>query len=417
MDINTAKLITVAVSLSMFGFAVSPLSFAGYYIVLRPLVQPFGTLKYTMGGGIPLTSIFSILLIIFAFFNSLRNLKRLVPGNILLLYMFCFFAIISLADSPSVVISFGHMLKILTAVAMYLLIYNNIDTIKDVRKILTCYLLSAVIPLMFGFYQYITKTAHAWENGLGGTRIDSVLGQPNAYGEYLAVLICVLIVCFFYKKLNYNKWVLIMFSLAVTVSFVLSLNRGSWIALFTGALFATVWYKRHVKPFLIIAGIAVFILITSPILIERFIELTQKTEFGSKNTLLSRVNYWDNMFNLLMERPFLGYGLGTAGTTSLVNYVPHNDYLRLAFETGIPTAFLYIMFLFKEFLDHIRRVKTKIFGIIHYSVFVLLVYFIVLSFFQNIVYNQVVFPMVLGLFAMSARLHDLERSGMIEAGT
>jgi O-antigen ligase len=270
---------------------------------------------------------------------------------------------------------------------------------------------------MFGFYQYITKTAHAWENGLGGTRIDSVLGQPNAYGEYLAVLICVLIVCFFYKKLNYNKWVLIMFSLAVTVSFVLSLNRGSWIALFTGALFATVWYKRHVKPFLIIAGIAVLILITSPILIERFIELTQKTEFGSKNTLLSRVNYWDNMFNLLMERPFLGYGLGTAGTTSLVNYVPHNDYLRLAFETGIPTAFLYIMFLFKEFLDHIRRVKTKIFGIIHYSVFVLLVYFIVLSFFQNIVYNQVVFPMVLGLFAMSARLHDLERSGMIEAGT
>ena len=174
------------------------------------------------------------------------------------------------------------MLKIFTAVAMYSLIYNNINSINDVKKILGCYFLSAIIPLLFGFYQYFTKTAHAWESGPGGTRIDSVLGQCNAYGEYLSIMICALLAAFLLKKLNYNKLILAALSVAVIISFILSLNRGSWVSLFSGIIFARMWYRRHVKSTLIFTAMAIVLLLASPLIFERFVELTQKTELVLK---------------------------------------------------------------------------------------------------------------------------------------
>jgi O-antigen ligase len=306
-------------------------------------------------------------------------------------------------------LSLGHLLKIFTAIAMYLLIYNNIQTIKDIKKIYICYFLSAIIPLLFGFYQYITKTAHAWESGPGGTRIDSVLGECNAYGEYLATLICVLCTAFFFKKLQYKKWPLAILSLAVLLSFLLSQNRGSWISLFVGIIIATILYKRHVHVTIIASVLTLVVLASSPIIIVRFMELTQKSEFGSHNTFQGRLQYHEKLLDLVKENPVVGYGLGTAGYTSKITYPPHNDYLRIALESGVPGMLLYIVFLLKELFDHIQRVRTTMFGLVHFSSLILIVYFIILSFFQNIIYNVTVFPMILGIFAISAKLHFLEK--------
>jgi O-antigen ligase len=128
-------------------------------------------------------------------------------------------------------------------------------------------------------------------------------------------------------------------------------------------------------------------------------ELTQKSEFGSHNTFQGRLQYHEKLLDLVKENPVVGYGLGTAGYTSKITYPPHNDYLRIALESGVPGMLLYIVFLLKELFDHIQRVRTTMFGLVHFSSLILIVYFIILSFFQKI----------LGIFAISAKLHFLEK--------
>jgi len=393
----------------MFCFSLNPLAFAGFYIVFRPTVQPFAYLQYPLWGNVPLTSLFALSLILYAIMDCIRNGFRFIEGNTKYLYILCLISCISFINTPNITLSIGHLLKLFTAIAMYLLIYNNIQTVRDIKKLFTCYFLSAIVPLLFGFYQYITKTAHAWENGPGGTRIDSVLGECNAYGEYLATLICVLIAAFFLRKLQYKKWVLAIFSMAILLSFLLSQNRGSWISLVVGIVIATIWYRRHVHVTFIASVLSLVILASSPIVVERFMELHKKSEFGSHNTLQGRLHYHEKLLDLVKENPIVGYGLGTAGYSTKITYPPHNDYLRIALESGIPGAIFYIIFLVKELFEHIQRVRTTMFGLIHYSSLILIIYFIILSFFQNIIYNVTVFPMILGMFAMSAKLHFLEK--------
>jgi len=281
MSFLTAKIIAIAITVTMFCFSLNPLAFAGFYIVFRPTVQPFAYLQYPLWGNVPLTSLFALSLILYAIMDCIRNGFRFIEGNTKYLYILCLISCISFINTPNITLSIGHLLKLFTAIAMYLLIYNNIQTVRDIKKLFTCYFLSAIVPLLFGFYQYITKTAHAWENGPGGTRIDSVLGECNAYGEYLATLICVLIAAFFLRKLQYKKWVLAIFSMAILLSFLLSQNRGSWISLVVGIVIATIWYRRHVHVTFIASVLSLVILASSPIVVERFMELHKKSEFGS----------------------------------------------------------------------------------------------------------------------------------------
>lgn len=410
MSIITAKAISIAITVLMFCFSLNPLAFAGFYIFFRPSVQPFAYLKYPLWGTVPLTSLFALSLIIYTVVDCMRNGFGFLKGNVVYLYVLCIFSSVSFVNTPDMSLSLGHLLKLLTAISMYLLVYNNVHMIADVKRVFTCYFLSALVPLAFGFYQYMTKTAHAWENGPGGTRIDSVLGECNAYGEYLATLICVLIAASFLKKFQYPKWMLAVLSSAILLSFLLSQNRGSWISLVVGIAIATIWYRRHVHVTFVASLLILITLASSPIVVSRFLELHKKSEFGSHNTLQGRLDYHKKLFELVKKHPIVGYGLGTAGYSSVITYPPHNDYLRIALESGLPGTLFYIFFLFKELFSHIQRVRTNTFGVIHYASFVLIIYFIILSFFQNIIYNVTVFPMILGLFAISEKLHFLEQS-------
>ena len=77
-------------------FFFSPIRISAFYILIRPLVQPFGTLRYDLFNNIPLTSIFSILLIASAYTNGFLkkdNALRLPP--IFPLYLMLFFSVIS----------------------------------------------------------------------------------------------------------------------------------------------------------------------------------------------------------------------------------------------------------------------------------------------------------------------------------
>ena len=412
----TARIIAGLFSLVMLVFFFSPIRMLAFYIVMRPLVQPFGTLQYKLFNNIPLTSIFSILLITSAYINGFfKKDNTLRHPQILPLYFMLFFSVISVYFSLNFLNSIGQMLKILTGLSLYILCFNAVQSKKDANKILWIYLISSTIPMLFGYYQYLTGTGHAW---LGvstmGYRIDSVLCEWNAYGEFLCLNVCVAFMLLINETKSVRRMLIIGALASLMISLILSLNRGSWIGLGLALISATFVYIRKVKVTWIVLGLVIVGLASSGIIISRFEMLHEERPWGggTKNTFQGRINAWKVLLPVALKRPITGHGVGTIREITkkyLKNtIIPHNDYLLLCLEIGIPGALLYILFLFSELIRSLKNVSKTENWNINYPFLMVVIYFIILSAVQNIIQNLVVFPMFLGLAGLTHKVNTIK---------
>ena len=192
-------------------------------------------------------------------------------------------------------------------------------------------------------------------------------------------------------------------SLAV-FSLLLSLNRGSWIALSFSLFFAGIIFFPyvHIRWYFFIG---IIIIITSLTLImDRFDELNEFTPWGtSKNTFSGRIDHWMQLVDIAFQRFYLGWGPGTSRVVSndllSFNFVPHNDYLRLFLETGILGPLIFLFLIIKNII--LAIFSSRDFGKwkIHYTILVIITYFFIIALPQNIIANVMLFPLFLALLA------------------
>lgn len=402
------KLITMLIVLLMIVLSSSPLNFAMFYILFRPLVQPYAMAHHMLFPCVPLTGIFGLVLITYSSLNCIfRRDYSILPPNIIFLYGLIFFSAISFLNTMNYMVSMSHVLKIATGVALYLLVYNSVQTESDAKKILYALVLTAIIPMLFGYYQFFTS---AGGRGLMGAaiRVNSFLCMANAYGEFLCICLCATLMLLFQEKERYKRMFLLCTMCSIIVSSILALNRGSWIAMTAGLLLAYPGYRTKLKArWFVLAGMLICILF-SGIIVQRFLELEETTSWGaSRNTFKGRVQFWKAIITLIPIHPLTGFGIGTAKLVTdkfyKLNCVPHNDYLRLVLEIGLPGAFLYVTFLSRELFASVRLIFDKENWFINYPMLACLIYWIILSTTQNLVYNVTIFPMFMMLLAVARR--------------
>lgn len=392
----------------------SPMGSVSWYLLTRPLIQPYASLGYSLAGSVPLSAVLPIILIAIAFTNRLWQANYIIlTRHILPIYLLLYFSSLSFLTTPSYVLSLGHCLKICTAISLYILVYNSIKDDRSINRLLWIYLLCAIIPMLYGYYQFVTATGHAWKGAYyAGRRVDSLLMEYNAYGEFLCIAICAGLMLFFRSNSPRRRWLVGSFLLSLIASLVLSLNRGSWICLLAALLAAAPLYRKTINVPLLIGLCLLVLLAASPVLYQRFMELTVATEFGTKNTLGGRIAAWQSLFPLIGEHPLIGSGIGAIEPiltrTIGAAYAPHNDYIRLIIEGGILTFLAYIWFHLHNIVDNIFRDRYRLWQI-NYPLLVAIFYFASLSFFQNIIYNVVVFPMFTGLLALGHKADALAR--------
>jgi len=413
--------ISFLITTVMFILYLFPLHLASFYLIMRPLVEPFSYWKNTFVGGVPVTGIFAIVLIGSAIYNFLALKRfRLVLRNMVPLYFLLALAALSILNSRNPMMSLAHILKIVTAIAFFLLVFNCTRSHNDARRILNAFVIASILPMLYGYYQYFTGTGHAHAGAFyTGKRIDSFLYQWNAYGEFLSIEICAATMLFLQKNRRWIRIGLLAAICSMFISLVLSLNRASWISLCFAAIVSMTFYIKKIKLKWIILGSVVLFLAFGSVVVSRFEELQQRSAYGQKNTLVQRATLWKRILPLIPEHPLIGHGIGTASVVSehylRTEMVPHNDYLRLALEAGIPAALLYIWFLLYELGTNIRRTVVQDNWYINMPMLMAIVYFIIMSFVQNIVYNVTVLPMVFGLIAVARKWNILELQGKKDA--
>ena len=207
---------------------------------------------------------------------------------------------------------------------------------------------------------------------------------------------------------------------SLLISLVLSLNRGSWICLLFALVAAAVFYRRKINLSATVTICLLVLLAASPLIYQRFMELTVVTEYGSKNTLIGRIEGWKALWPIFLKHPIIGNGIGAVQETLRreigITYVPHNDYIRLAVEGGVITLASYLLFLLGNLFQNLLSKTQYLNWQINYPLLAAIIYFITLSFFQNIIYNVVVFPMFTGLLAIGHKADRLARESRRQAG-
>jgi O-antigen ligase len=137
---------------------------------------------------------------------------------------------------------------------------------------------------------------------------------------------------------------------------VLTLSRGGWVGVFTAMIFFTLNMKNKVKKktLLFVAVLFGCFLMLSILSFTNVVEQIRSLEKGSGiPSLASRVAIWRATMEMVIEKPWWGWGPGTyayvftrfqpPGYSSRF-YFAHNDYLQFIAEIGLGCVVFFAMF-------------------------------------------------------------------------
>ena len=200
-------------------------------------------------------------------------------------------------------------------------------------------LLSAALPLAFGFYQFFTNSGFHFTRGFN--RVYGTFLHPNVFAQFLLVMVFALLTHEGRRPEGKGFSPVSALLLCVMLFEIYeTYTRSVWLSLFITLVLYSLRYRFfYKKVFYYILLAAVIALLFENIRV-RFLDILYPG-MGRTSSLQWWLMVWENTLGHIPERLFLGHGLGTFEIH--FSYMAHNDYLRLAYETGIIGVITYLL--------------------------------------------------------------------------
>lgn len=409
MILLLVKIAVAAGSLGILLCVASPTVALAIYAFVRPLITEFAFDQVKLF-GMPLSAPLSLSIIGIAVINlTFQPSWRLHGTRSLFLTGVLAMAALSVVTSISTGTSASAGIKFFTAWVVYIMTYNSVRSEEDALFIYKALVVCAIIPMLEGFHEAATDLI-----SYGSVqRVSSILGTHNGYGIFLTIIMAATTAVLLHSKTYRSRVFFACILIAVITSQVLAQNRGTWIALTMGFMVAITKYHRKLNLRWVFVVVLFVGIAFSGAIINRFAELENEKPYAplANNTFDGRVEFWKMLLPLVMERPLTGYGIGTSKTVA-ERYLthggaPHNDYLRLALETGVFGTVFYVLFLAHLGLYALFRPIRDDTWKDNFSMLILVVYLPVISFAQNIIVNLVNFPLMLMLLATMMKMERI----------
>jgi O-antigen ligase len=290
----------------------------------------------------------------------------------------------------------------------YLIISDMLDR-KMVDQVIAAMYASSVIPIVYGFYQWITGTGNDITEGYN--RVNSSFFHPAHFSMYLTFLFC-LAYAEFLDPRKPNKAVRLLYILAISALEISTYTRISWVAYaFCFLYLSWVYGKRaYIAAAAVVGG---FVLLAfGGGIIERFTSVT--AVLGSDNlydlnsSVGWRLYFWDEITRRFWDKPWFGFGAGASVMLGVeifgVEAAPHNGYLRVLYETGIvgALAFLWVLgvMLWQGFRLIRRRLDNRLTFISHVYVTMTVTYALlnltdnILEYYEVAIYQWAILSLV-----------------------
>lgn len=128
----------------------------------------------------------------------------------------------------------------------------------------------------------------------------------------------------------------------IGIGLILTRTSGAVLAVMAGAIIY--WRMKEYKYF----GLFVLANVLAVLLYMLFIDAPDYN---------SRWIMWMGVLNAVLQKPMLGWGLGQYPV--IYNHSPHNEFLRLVFETGVVSLLLWIGYTTWSAIDMYKREKLS----------------------------------------------------------
>ena len=227
---------------------------------------------------------------------------------------------------------------VLVFMAFYLVLYNLIENKRQLKALLSLFLLTGLAVSLIGIYQNFagTSAGNVWIDqdmfsDIKG-RVYSTFDNPNVFGEYLLLLIPLAFAWFVRMEKPLAKSVALINTLFLCLCMIFTYSRGCWLGLiFAVVLFAAFYNKHYFVLFGIVGVVAVMFLPDS--IISRFTSIGNLEDSSS----LYRLFIYLGSIGLLRHFWFSGIGPGTPAFNRIYPYysystiiAPHSHNLYLA---------------------------------------------------------------------------------------
>ena len=253
---------------------------------------------------------------------------------------------------------------------MYFIALSCIRTIEVAKRFVLYMCIGAMILAIYAIPEMLDK--------MGGSSIDkSRIGgphkQPNMFGGFLAYTVLPIGAIFVTYIKDIRAWLLTPYFLLAAKLLIATFSRGAYLAMAVGAFMAA-YYKG--KGFLFfIATVSICVFLVFPGLFpqavkdrligsEKEIEVIETGPEKLDKSSEHRIILWRAGGKMILESPILGKGFkgfpklkGQYTEKEVHESDPHNTYIYVAAQMGLPALVLFLMILGYSF--HLGRVLSR----------------------------------------------------------
>lgn len=343
---------------------------------------------WNRGGGplaahIVLTAATFVIIIIF-FAKSLR-----IRFTVSMLFFTLFFLMFLISFGFAAVPGYGlSELLLFASAGILFLILTSLEITPGQKKWFGIFMSAlAVVATLIGFFVY---TRHAFPR-LAGTFInprDPATAAVNAFANTLLLILPFSLALYFQKHERKSTTVLTALACGVLSSgFLLTFSRAAWISLTAAGFFGLIFVIKQYRIRAIAFGFLVrrvFALLIITVLLINGLQTLRKREFAATSVIKKllfqadegaasasyRREYWTIAVQLIKERPIFGAGvLGfrflsppLQKTFGIQPDHPHNAFLKVAVENGLPAAIFLFAFFVLVFIKSRKNLSPFFFG-------------------------------------------------------
>ncbi len=304
-----------------------------------------------------------------------------------------------------------EFIRITSIFAIFALVFLAIQNKLSVKYILYAILFSAVIPFLIAAYQIIFETGLSTTFGVN-SRVYGTFSHPSPFAFYALTIAAISLYLIILEKKKIT-WLYLFFGPAIVI-LLFTFTRGAWLALI--AFLAIIAGMKAPK---VLIGIAIFsfIIFFSSITVHDRVEDIYNPPADS--SIRWRLKQWEDMFDLALDKPVLGYGTGTEAVVHYYSFgsdagnpYTHNDFLKITLENGVVgfVAFAILIahcwvLLFSKF----RKAYSQKYKDFHLIVLVLFTVFILVSFGDNVLRSTATQWVIWSLIAISLAYTSREK--------
>lgn len=273
--------------------------------------------------------------------------------------LFLLFGMLSVPMSPDPGFSFYNFYNLAGRyVLTYVLVVQNVTTVEQIKKMSCALGVSAVVVVLYGFYQYIFGidiSTMKWVDGNAfpelKTRIFSTWVNPNILAGYLDIALCIVFGLFVMMKQKRTRCILAGGFILLAICLVMTYARGACLSIAIVLAGYGLLKDRRILFGCIAFGTVVLLVDTT--LAERLAAVFTKIDTSSE----MRLALWESTIAMIIDHPLLGIGWGAYWMVypeydfyindAAVRIVhAHNMYLNYAAEIGLVGAAGFFWYFF-----------------------------------------------------------------------